>query len=626
MKVGILKNVNTLVFILILLPLFAQKKMIIDRIEPGSWWTGMHHPHLQLLVHGDHIQDLSPSIEHESVFLEGVITVENANYLFLNLSIAPDARPGIFTIEFNRNGETVFTYAYELRQREPESRIRDGFSNKDIMYLITPDRFANGDDTNNLSRGMREKPNRKAKGGRHGGDIQGIIDHLDYLEDMGFTALWINPVLENDMPNYSYHGYATTDYYKVDPRFGTNEDYLRLSAEAKKRGIKIIMDLIVNHCGLYHWWTGDEPTPDWYNFQGDQDKPLTSHKRVSLSDPYATKSDIELLSDGWFVPTMPDLNQKNPLLANYLIQNSIWWIEYADLGGIRQDTYTYPDPGFMTEWSKRIMEEYPHFNIVGEEWSINPAIVSRWQAGKRNKNGYVSHLPSLFDFPLQFALTESLNKEIQPQLESLDPIYEMLANDFLYPDPFNLVVFLDNHDMPRFIDQVHGKIDRFKMGLVYLFTTRGIPQIFYGTEVLMGNKINSSDHGLIRSDMPGGWKGDLANAFTGKGLNEEQRTVKNMVRKLAQFRKKTTALQNGTLRHYAPLKEVYTMFRYDATTTVMSIFNKNPKSVKIDLDRFAEQLRDAKVGLDVLTEKTVDLSNGFLEMPGDSAIMLTIDR
>jgi glycosidase len=624
--VGILKNVNTLVFILTLMPLFAQKNPIIDRIEPQFWWIGMHHPQLQLLVHGNQIQDLLPVIAYHGVSLDSVITVENPNYLFLDISLAPDARPGIFNIGFQRNGETVFTYHYELKPREPESRMREGFSNKDIMYLITPDRFANGSSDNDRVDGMREMPNREAKGGRHGGDIQGIINHLDYLDEMGFSALWINPVLENDMPTYSYHGYATTDYYKVDPRFGTNADYLRLAAEAKKRGIKIIMDLIVNHCGLYHWWTGDLPTADWYNFQGDQVKPLTSHKRVSLSDPYATKADIEMLSDGWFVPTMPDLNQKNPLLANYLIQNSIWWIEYADLGGIRQDTYTYPDPGFMTKWSKRIMEEYPQFNIVGEEWSVNPAIVSRWQAGKQNSNGYVSHLPSLFDFPLQFAITESLNKKIERQTESFDPLYEMLANDFLYPDPFNLVVFLDNHDMPRFIDQVHGNIASFKMGLIYLFTTRGIPQLFYGTEVLLGNKENSSDHGLIRADMPGGWKNDRVNAFTGEGLSADQKDIKDRVGKLARFRKKTPALQNGNLKHYAPLKEVYTMFRFDETTMVMSIFNKNGNATQVDLTRFAEYLRDAKTAIDVLTGESYDLSKGILVIPGFSAMMLTIDR
>ncbi|MGB5371959.1 MAG: glycoside hydrolase family 13 protein [Flavobacteriaceae bacterium] len=623
---GILKNVNTLVFILILMPLLAQKKPIIDRIEPGSWWTSMHHPQLQLLVHGSQIQDLLPVIEYQGVTLDRVITVDNPNYLFLDLSLAPDTLAGVFNIGFQRNGDTVFTYRYELKSREPESRMREGFSNKDIMYLITPDRFANGSSDNDRIVGMREKPNREAKGGRHGGDIQGIIDHLDYLHDMGFTALWINPVLENDMPTYSYHGYATTDYYKVDPRFGTNADYLRLAAEAKKKGIKIIMDLIVNHCGLYHWWTGDQPTADWYNFQGDQEKPLTSHKRVSLSDPYATKADIEMLSDGWFVPTMPDLNQKNPLLANYLIQNSIWWIEYADLGGIRQDTYTYPDPGFMTQWSKRIMEEYPQFNIVGEEWSVNPAIVSRWQAGKHNSNGYVSHLPSLFDFPLQFAITESLNKKMERHTETFDPLYEMLANDFLYPDPFNLVVFLDNHDMPRFIDQVHGNIESFKMGLIYLFSTRGIPQLFYGTEVLLGNKKNSSDHGLIRADMPGGWKNDKVNAFTGKGLTADQKDIKDMVGKLARFRKKTSALQNGNLKHYAPFKEVYTMFRYDEATMVMSIFNKNGNTTEVDLTRFAEYLQDAKTAMDVLTGKSFDLSKGILAIPGLSAMMLTVDR
>ncbi|MBN2347877.1 MAG: glycoside hydrolase family 13 protein [Bacteroidales bacterium] len=604
---------------------FAADKPVVDRVEPAFWWAGMVHPELQVLIHGENIADLAPSFSYKGVNLQQIIKVENPNYLFLDFTLSPDVKPGSFPIEFKRKGKLVFTYTYELKQRRVHSAERRGFSNKDIIYLVTPDRFANGDALNDTVEWMREKANRKNIGGRHGGDIQGLIDHLDYIQDMGFTALWINPLLENNMEEYSYHGYATTDYYKIDDRFGSNEDYLRLSEEAKKRGILIIMDMIANHCGLFHWWTGDEPTKDWYNFQEQQDKPYSSHQRVTLTDPYATKADRTMFSDGWFVDVMPDLNQRNPLLAAYLIQNSIWWIEYADLGGIREDTYSYPDAEFMSEWSGRIMQEYPNFNIVGEEWSVNPAMVSRWQAGKTIVNGCVSYLPSLMDFPLQKSLVTSLNKKIEPYSNTFNDLYEMLANDFLYNDAYNLVIFPDNHDMPRFFNQVHGNADLFKMGLVYLYTTRGIPQIFYGTEIFMGNIENPGDHGVIRSDMPGGWKGDTVNVFTDEGLSKEQQEMKDFVKHLTRFRRDTPALHNGTIQHYTPVNEVYVMFRQDEKTKIMAVFNKNPEKTVIDLVHYAETLEGATKAKNVLTGESYDLINEIITVPGISATLFIIE-
>ena len=604
---------------------FTQSKAVIDRIEPPFWWAGMAHPDLQLLIHGENITDLNASLSYEGVNLEQLIKVENPNYLFLTLRLSADVNPGSFPIEFKQNGEVVYSYRYELKPRKEHSAKRKGFSNKDIIYLITPDRFANGDPSNDTVDWMREAANRNDKGGRHGGDIQGIIDHLDYIQDMGFTAIWSNPLLENDMKRHSYHGYSTTDYYKIDERFGSNEDYVRLSEEARKRGILIIMDMIENHCGLFHWWTGDEPASDWYNYQDMKEKPYSSHKRTSLTDPYASRIDIESHADGWFAPTMPDLNQRNPLLAAYLIQNSIWWIEYADLGGIRQDTYPYPDEDFMAEWSKRIMKEYPFFNIVGEEWAENPAIVARWQAGKVNANGYVSYLPSLMDFPIQRSLVTSLNKAIAPYSSTLDPLYEMLGNDFLYNDPFNLVIFPDNHDTPRFFNQVHENPDLFRMGLIYIYTTRGIPQIFYGTEIMMSNTENPSDHTLIRADMPGGWKGDSVNVFTGKGLSKEQQEAMEFMKTLTRFRRDTPALHDGKLQHYAPVKEVYVLFRYDDATKVMSIFNKNPEEAVIDLAHYAEALEGATKARNVLTGESIDLTKGTITVPGTSGTLLVVD-
>ncbi|MBB6459802.1 glycoside hydrolase family 13 protein [Flammeovirga kamogawensis] len=603
----------------------AKSKVSIDRVEPAFWWAGMEHPELQLLIHGKDISNLTPTLSYDGVQLDQTIKVDNPNYLFLVLKISEGVKPGSFPIEFKQKGKVVFTYNYEFKQRRDNSAGRQGFSNKDVMYLITPDRFANGIPENDTVDGLKEAADRSNMSGRHGGDIQGIINNLDYIQDLGFTALWVNPLLENDMETYSYHGYSTTDYYKIDKRFGSNEDYVRLSAEAKKRGIKLIMDQIENHCGLNHWWTNDLPTADWYNFQDLEKKPYSTHQRVSLADPYGSETDRKGHADGWFVDTMPDLNQKNELLANYLIQNSIWWVEFGDLGGIRQDTYSYPDANFMAEWSRRIMLEYPNFNIVGEEWSENPAIVSRWQKGKVNANGYESYLPSLMDFPVQAALKRSLNKEIAPYSNTFNEVYETLAEDFLYADPYNLVIFPDNHDTPRFFNQVNENYDLFKMGLMYIYTTRGIPQIFYGTEILMGNVDHPEDHAYIREDMPGGWEGDKANVFKGEGLSKEQKDALNFVKTLTTFRRDTPALHDGKLKQYAPANEIFVMFRYDESTKVMTIFNKNVEDKDVELAHYEESIQGAKSAKNVLTGETYDLSKGTLKVPGMTSLMLVIE-
>ena len=352
---------------------------------------------------------------------------------------------------------------------------------------------------------------------------------------MGFTAIWLNPVLENDMPDYSYHGYAATDFYKVDQRFGSNEEYRALIAKAKDKGIKIIMDMILNHCGSEHWFVKDMPTDDWVNFGGEYVN--TSHRRNTVQDIHASEYDKRMFSDGWFVKTMPDLNQRNPLLATYLIQNTIWWIEYSGLSGIRMDTYPYPDKDFMTDWTCAIRAEYPNFNTVGEEWVNNPAIVSYWQEGKDNHDDYTSCLPSLMDFPIQYALAQALVQEEKQYGSGLIELYKMLSQDFLYADPYSLVVFPDNHDMDRFFTQVNEDLDLFKMGIAYILTLRGTPQLYYGTEILMDNEGAPGDHGIIRTDFPGGWKGDEVNGFTGKGLSEQQKEAKAYIKKLLNWRK-----------------------------------------------------------------------------------------
>lgn len=614
-----------LVIFLMHQPLFTQTPNNLLRVEPPFWWVGMKHAHLQLQIHGENISELAPSISYPGVTLGKIEKVENPNYLFLDLHFSKDVKPGVFPIELHRENELVLSYDYQLKERKPHSAKRRGFSNKDIIYLITPDRFANGDPGNDTIPGMRENLDRSNKAGRHGGDIQGIIDHLHYIADMGFTAIWLNPVLENNMAKYSYHGYSTTDFYKVDPHFGTNQDYQRLSREARKRNILLIKDMIANHCGLNHWWTNDLPTSDWYNFQHLEKKPYSTHFRTTLADPYAADIDQISHSNGWFDTVTPDLNQRNPLLANYIIQNSIWWIEFADLGGIRQDTYSYADADFMREWSRRVMQEYPNFNIVGEEWTKNPAIVSRWQVGKKNANGYVSHLPSLMDFPLHEALIRALKKKAAPYSNSFTELYEMLANDFLYSNPYNLVMFVDNHDTPRFINHLNERDDFFRMGLIYLFTTRGIPQIYYGTEIMLGNPENSRDHAVIRTDMPGGWAGDSVNAFSGAGLSKTQEESKAFLKKLVHLRKNTTALQTGGLKHFAPMNETYLMIRYDDESRIVTIFNKNPQETAVSLERFAEVLVGATSARDVLTDRIYDLHGGSIDIPGNTALMLLIE-
>lgn len=592
----------------------------INKVEPPFWWSGMRSSQLQIMVYGDNISELKPRLEYTGIKIDQVIEVSNPNYLFINLSVSPMTDPGSFEIDFLKGSKVKSSYTYRLLEREKGSASRKGFDNSDVMYLITPDRFANGNPSNDNADGLKEKSNRENPGGRHGGDIQGIRDHLDYIEDMGFTAIWVNPVLENDQPQYSYHGYSTTDFYKVDLRFGTNEEYAELAREAKGKGIKLIMDMILNHCGSEHWWMKDVPTEDWINYGGKFIQ--TNHRRTTVQDPYASEHDHKGFVDGWFVKTMPDLNQRNELLATYLIQNTIWWIEYAGLAGIRMDTYPYPDKDFMTNWTCRVMEEYPDFNIVGEEWSLNPSIVAHWQRGKNNQNGYESCLPSLMDFPVQSALVTALSEE-ENWNSGFIKLYEMLANDFQYADPSNLVIFPDNHDMSRIYTQLNEDPELLKMALVYTLTMRGIPQIYYGTEVLMKNP-GTEDHGVIRSDFPGGWEGDKQNAFTG-ALGKNQREMQKFVKKLLSWRKTSIVVHNGRLMHYAPENNTYVYFRYSEMDKVMVILNKSDSQLELDLSRFKEQLDDLKIrGVDVITGNVVN-AGATLALPEKSCMVIDFD-
>lgn len=581
----------------------------IERVEPPFWWAGMHNPDLQLLVYGKDLKGYQARLDYPGASIVGQHQAESPNYLFIDLHFAWNVLPGQFAIVLKQEGRPDLQVDYRLEGRTSGSAYREAFSPADAIYLITPDRFANGDPSNDQVDGMPDPYNRSDPFGRHGGDLQGIRDHLDYIRDLGFTAIWLNPVLENNQPAQSYHGYATTDFYRVDPRFGTNSEYRALCEESADKGLKVIMDMIANHCGHHHWWMQDLPFSDWINYQEHPE--ITNHRRTVNQDPHAAPGDRERFASGWFVTQMPDLNQRNPFMANYIIQNSIWWVEYAHLSGIRQDTYSYPDKNFMADWTCRILNEYPNFNIVGEEWIGNPSIVSYWQRGKINMDGYTSCLPSLMDFPVTMALHQALNEK-EGFSTGWVRLYDVLANDFVYPDPGNLTIFPDNHDMSRILTQVGEDVAKDKLALAFILTTRGIPQIYYGTEVLMSNP-GTDSHGVIRSDFPGGWSADRINAFTGKGLSEAQRDMLHFLKTILQWRQHSNAVQRGKLMHFAPEQGIYVYFRYQENDQVMVILNKNEKPVQLDMDRFEERLQGRRSGWNVLQNVEISWS-GQLEL------------
>jgi glycosidase len=609
----------------ILLGMAAPARALdIERVEPGNWWVGMKHNRVELLVHGRDIARATPRIARAGVTVTAVERTDNPNYLFVTVDIAGDAAPGAVDIEFVDAGKVVATHPWRLEAREPGSAQRRGFDARDAIYLVTPDRFANGDPSNDSVAGLHERANRADPNGRHGGDIAGIRRHLDYIGGLGFTQLWPTPMLENDQPSYSYHGYAITDLYRTDPRMGSNEDVRALSREARARGIGLIMDVVLNHIGSEHWWMRDLPAKDWIN-HGGRFAP-SNHRRTTLQDPHAAPADRAAFVEGWFVDSMPDLNQRNPHLARYLIQNTLWWIEYAGLSGIREDTFGYADTGFLSDWGKAVLEEYPGFSMVGEEWSINPAVVAHWQRGKANPDGHVPYMPAMMDFPLNLSLRTAL---LEPDgwERGWMPLYEMLANDFLYPDPGRLVVFAENHDSTRLLAHLDGDPGLWKLGMAYVATVRGTPQFYYGSEVLLRGP-KERDDGRLRADMPGGWAGDAANAFTGTGLDAAQREAQAYIRTLYQWRKRTPLLHDGRLMHFAPEDDVYVYFRYAGTPaapgrSVMVALNKNADGRTLALDRFAAFLR-GRSARDALSGQPVALG-AALQLPGKSATLLEID-
>ncbi|NDK38521.1 alpha-amlyase [Pseudoxanthomonas gei] len=596
------------------------REFAIDHLEPASWWVGMKHHRVELMVHGQGIASLAPRVGHPGVVVSDVQKLANPNYLFVTLDIAADAAPGTFDIELLQGDRVAARRPFLLQAREAGSAARKGFDPADAIYLITPDRFVNGDPGNDSVPGMREAADRKDPNGRHGGDLAGIAAHMDYVAGMGFTQLWPTPLLENNQPRFSYHGYAITDLYRIDPRFGSNEDYRALSARARGLGVGLLMDVVLNHIGSSHWWMQDLPTADWINHGGTFSP--TNHLRSTVQDPHAAPQDHAAFVEGWFSPGMPDLNQRNPHLATYLIQNSLWWIEYAGLSGIREDTFGYADSQFLSAWGKAILDEYPGFSMVGEEWSGSPATVAHWQRGKANADGHVPWMPSMMDFPLHIALREAF-KEAKEGDVGFTGLYEMLGNDYLYPEAASLVVFAENHDTTRLLANVDGDVGLFKMAMAYLATVRGTPQFFYGSEVLMQGP-RERDDGRIRADMPGGWRGDAKNAFTGTGLSASELDAQDYLRRLLQWRKGTPVVQHGKLRHYGPEDGVYVYFRHDGKDTVMVALNRNATARTLLPARFAEYL-DGATGSDVMTGTAVSFERP-LSLPGKSATIMQVRR
>jgi len=567
---------------------------------------------LQVMVHGDSLVRFDVRVNYPGVEVYKVTSGDSPNYRFIYLNVSPDAQPGALKIEWFDPAspqKTAGRTPLELRSRK--KRKIKGYSSEDAICLITPDRFANGNPGNDAVTGLKESPDRSDDHGRHGGDLAGITAHLDYLDNMGFTAIWLNPLLENDQPRWSYHGYATTDYYRVDPRFGSNEEYRALAESARGKGLKLIMDMIMNHCGSEHPWMDDLPTVDWIN-NGGEFTP-TTHRRTTLRDPYRTESDLRGFTDGWFVEEMPDLNQRERLLADYLIQNTIWWVEYLGLSGIRMDTYPYSDAKFMSQWTCTLRKAYPGLNICGEEWSLNPAVLAYWQEGKDNPDGYTSCLPGLLDFPLHHAFMQCMTEE-EGWHSNWVRLYEMLGNDFLYPDPFNHVIFPDNHDMSRVHTQLGDDVRKTRLAMAFFATTRGIPQFYYGTEILMSNTGDDS-HGNIRSDFPGGWAGDAVNAFSGEGLSQESIDFQDFTRRLLNWRQTSSAVHGGKLVHYVPEGGSYVYFRSDDAATVMVILHQGDTDETLDLQRFDEVLKGRRSLTDALTGQSVGVAGDSLVVP-----------
>ena len=590
-----------LLYALMLIALGAPVQAQIKEINPPNWWAGMEHSSLQLMIYGPGIGSLNAEVQGKGPLQK--TEVENPNYLFLDWDTQGLAA-GTYTLIFKEAGVQKFSVDYQLQARKPASALRQGFDSSDVVYLIMPDRFANGDPNNDQTNQTFEPANRDKIDGRHGGDLKGIIDRVDYLKDLGVTAVWTTPVLADNDRRGSYHGYACSDAYQIDPRFGTNEDYALLAKTLHQNDMKLIKDYVTNHWGLEHWMIKDLPFKDWiHQFSGENGYGQTNYRLSTVFDPNAAPSDTYLSEKGWFVPSMPDLNQSHPLVLTYLIQNAIWWVEYADLDGFRVDTYPYGEKEGMTRWTEAIMKEYPNFNIVGETWYSQAAHVAYWQKDSPVGaiQGFNGQLPSVMDFPFHMAAHEAFTD--QPSWnKGLVQFYDVLANDFLYPDVNQLFLFIENHDTTRF-NQLFPDHSAYKMALSILMTTRGIPQIYYGSEIgMLGDK--SKGDGDLRRDFPGGWPSDSRDAARLDQRTDQENNYHHTTRTLLQWRKNNEAIHRGKTVHYAPVDQVYVYFRFLEDQWVMVLANGSNSPKSIDLQKFKEVWTAPKEAYWVFDQKT----------------------
>ena len=598
-----LRFILAVVFCVITATLSA--KAVAPSIEPPFWWTGMNSTQLQLMVHGNDIRDCETTINYDGVTIDSIARLDSKNYQIIYLYIAPSAKPGTMNITF-KNGKKKTIVPYELKQRD--GIMPNTFTSEDVLYLIMPDRFADGDTSNNTLKDMNfpVQVNRNDPSGRHGGDLKGIENHLDYIQSLGMTAIWLNPVLENDMPGGTYHGYATTNYYRVDPRFGTNEEYRNLIDKSHKRGIKVVMDMIFNHSGSSHPWIEDLPSKDWLNYP-DGSK-LTNFRLSTINDPYASEYDRTRSVKGWFVPSMPDLNQQNPHLMRYLIQNSIWWIEFSKIDGIRMDTYPYADMEPMAQWITDVQKEFPGYNIVGEAWYGDVAGTAYWQRGSRlNKQGD-PNLPTVMDFPTMIIATQAFHENTLEYGQGLNKIYNRLALDYLYEDTKSVLTFLDNHDTDRFLLTEPKNLGAWKQGVAFLLTTRGIPQIYYGTELLMHGDKKKTD-GDVRKDVPGGFPGDKINAFTREGRTTLQNEAIDFMSKVANWRKGNKVISEGSLKHFMPENGMYVYERRLGDKRAVVIMNGTDRQLSVDMSIYREILPIGATLKDVITGEEFTITN-----------------
>lgn len=602
-----------LVFVYFFSSVYGQR-ISVDKVEPPNWWTGMKYDTVQLMFYGKNLNDIRAFSTSPGIEILKTHNRENSSYLFVDLKIAGDARAGEKEIILFGKNDTI-QISFPLLEREKCADCFKGFYPKDIIYLITPDRFANGDTANDNIDSFSDRLNRDAPSGRHGGDLKGILDHLDYLAELGVTTIWINPLLENNT-KISYHGYAATDLYRIDPRFGTNDLYRELVQAAHRKGIKIIMDHINNHIGVHHPWVDNPPAANWFN-QSKDNHFITPHQKISIYDNHSPQSVRDSTTQGWFVDEMPDLNQSEPLVAKYLIQNTIWWIEYTGLDGIREDTYPYADQKFNSEWARAVFNEYPEFNIVGEVWIEDPAFLAPYQTGAYFPKHFDTNLPSVTDFGLLRAIWDVFHED-----KSIEKLYQVIARDFLYPNPEMLVTFTDNHDIERIMLLVGGDTDRFKLALKFLLTTRGIPQIYYGTEIGLEGDWG---HGAIREDFPGGFPGDDRNAFTTDGRTVKENELFGFLKNLINLRKNSAALSQGRLIHFPPKDELYVYFRIDPSETVMIILNNSAREQYLNMSAFGRITGKNFILLNLETDELKEMnpeSNIFIE--GNSGYIFRI--